>query len=331
MSTQSPGPSLPPAGQNLTSRPRATPIAGYLVRMGSPRNMLFLILVILSFFVFQIPLRVLLHYSLWGDTHYAKYSYTIAIPFISMALVFFERSEIFTSIQYCIRTGVILLLTGVILNWFAERALPQLGADNSLSTKILALVIFWLAGFILCYGIRAFRAGAFPLLFLLLTVPMPDWLLDKPITAVQYGSTEVCSLVFNLAGVPALRNGLEISLPRTIIEVAKECAGIHSTIAIFIISLIFGHLYLPSIWKKVVLVLFAVPVVCVTNGLRIAGLTLLAEYVDASYLHGSLHRHGGMGFFLLALLFLFAILYLLRIGQKSPDPQRELARNSVES
>src|ERR1700686_2251334 len=315
MSTPAPDPSLPPAGQNLTPRPRATPIAGYAVRMGSPRNMLFVIFVIVSLFVFQIPLRALLHYSLWGDNHYAKYSYTMAIPLISMALVFFERSKIFTSVQYCIRTGVILLLTGVILNWFAERALPQLGADNSLSTKILALVIFWLAGFILCYGTRAFRAGAFPLLFLLLTVPMPDWLLDKPITAVQYGSTEVCSLVFNLSCVPALLNGFEISLPRTTIEVEKECAGIHSTIAIFIISLIFGHLYLPSVWKKVVLVLFALPVVCVTNGLRIAGLTLLAEYVDASYLHGSLHRHGGMGFFLLALLFLFAILYLLRIGQ----------------
>ena len=324
MSTPSAGPLLPPAGQNLTPRRRATPIAGYVVKMGSPRNMLFLIFVIVSLFVFQIPLRALLHYSLWGDNHYGKYSYTMAIPFIGMALVFFERNKIFSNVQYCIRAGVILLLTGLILNWFAERALPQLGADNSLSTKILALVIFWLAGFILCYGTRALRAGAFPLLFLLLTVPIPDWLLDKPITAVQYGSTEVCSLLFNLAGVPALRNGLEISLPRTTIEVAKQCAGIHSTIAIFIISLIFGHLYLPSVWKKVVLVLFALPVVCVTNGLRIAGLTLLAEYVDASYLYGSLHHHGGIGFFLLALLFLFAILHLLRIGQSPPALRESL-------
>jgi len=283
--------------------------------MGSPRNVLFFFLVIVSLFVFWTPLRALLHYSLWGDNQYDKYSYTLAIPFLSMTLVFFERSKIFTSVQYCFRTGFILLLTGVTLNWFAGRALHQPGADNSLSTKILALVIFWLAGFILCYGTRAFRAGAFPLLFLLLTVPIPDSLLDKPITAVQYGSTEVCSLVFSLLGVPALRNGLEFFLPNTTIEVAKQCSGIHSTLAIFIISLIAGHLYLPSVWKKVVLVLFALPTVCVTNGLRIAGLTLLAEYVDASFLHGSLHHQGGMGFFLMALLFLFAILHLLRRGQ----------------
>jgi len=261
------------------------------------------------------PLRALLHYSLWGDNQYDKYSYTMAIPFITMMLVFFERNKIFARVQYCFRTGVILLLTGVILNWFAERALHQLGADNSLSTRILGLVIFWLAGFILCYGTQAFRAGAFPLLFLFLTVPIPDWLLDKPITAVQYGSTVVCSLVFSLVGVPFLRNGLEFFLHNTAIVVAKECSGIHSTLAIFIISLIAGHLFLLSGWKKVVLILFVLPIVCVTNGLRIAGLTLLAEYVDASFLQGNLHRKGGVVFFLLALLILFVILQLLGRGQ----------------
>ena len=321
MSTPSLGPSLPPAGQSLTHRPRATFMAACAARVGSPRNILFLLLVIVSLFVCWIPLRTLVHYSLWGDHPYDKYSYTMAIPFISVALVFFERGKIFTRVQYCIRTGVILLLTGLVLSWSAGLALPQLGAANSLSARILALVIFWLAGFILCYGTRAFRAGAFPLLFLLLTVPIPDWLLDKPITAVQYGSTEVCSLLFSLAGVPVLRNGLEFSLANTFIQVAKECSGIHSTLAIVIISLIAGHLFLPSIWKKVVLVLFALPIVCVTNGLRIAGLTLLAEYVDASFLHGSLHRKGGMGFFLLALGFLFAILQLLRRGQGRMSPR----------
>ena len=203
--------------------------------------------------------------------------------------------------------------------------------------KILALVIFWLAAFILCYGARAFRAGAFPLLFLLLTVPLPDLLLDGPLTAVQYGSTEVCSLVFDVVGVPVLRNGLVFSLASNTIEVAKECSGIHSALAILVVSLIAGHFYLPSLWKKVVLVLSALPIVCVTNGMRIAGLTLLAQYVDPSFLYGSLHHKGGMGFFLLALLLLFAILQLLRRGQgsrrlrvESPESGRQASASSAQ-
>jgi exosortase len=313
MSTPSPGPLLPPSAEALTVRPQAMPISSLPGKMRSPRNLLFLILVMASVFLFHIPRRVLLHSPV--DNHYSNYSYTLAIPFVSAALVLFDRRKIFAGVRYCIAFGAVLLLTGVILNWFADRGWSLLGAGNSLSTKILALVLFWIGGFILCYGTRAFRAGTFSLVFLLLTVPVPDSLLDRPITAVQYGSTEVCSLVLNMAGVPALRNGLEISLPNTTIKVAKECAGIHSTIAIFLISLIAGHLYLPSVWMKVALVLFALPVVCVSNGLRIAGLTLLAEYVDPSYLYGNLHHHGGVGFFLLGLLLLLAILHLLRLGQ----------------
>jgi exosortase len=279
--------------------------------------MLFSILVIVSVFVFWTPVRVLAHFSLWEDNPYDKYSYIMAIPFISGALVLFARREIFASVRYGFRTGIILLLAGLILNWSAGSALKQLGKDASLSINMLSLVVLLLAAFILCYGTRAFRAGAFPLLFLLLTVPIPDRLLDKPVTAVQYGSTGVCSLIFSLAGVPHVRNGLEFSLSDVTIKVAKECSGIHSTLAILIISLIAGHLFLPSLWKKVMLVLLALPIVCITNGLRIAGLTLLAEYFNPSFLHGNLHHRGGSAFFSLALLLLFGVLHVLRKGQSS--------------
>ena len=312
MPTPSLGPSLPPAEQHLNSQSGALSVASCLAKTRSPRNLLFSILVIVLLYAFWTPLRALVHYSLWGYGLYDKYSYTMAIPFLSMTLVIFERRKIFASVQNGFRGGVILLLTGLAISWSGGLAQHRVGADVSFSLKILALVICWLAAFVLCYGARAFRAGAFPLLFLFLTVPVPDSLLDKPITAVQYGSTEVCFLVFSLAGVPALRNGLGFTLSNVSIEVAKECSGIHSTLAIFIVSLIAGHLFLPLFWKKVLLVLLALPVVCVTNGLRIAGLTVLAEYVDPSWLHGSLHRQGGMGFFLLALALLFAILHPLR-------------------
>jgi exosortase len=210
---------------------------------------------------------------------------------------------------------------GLTLSWCAKRAANQLGAENSLSSEILALIIFWVAGFILCYGTRAFRAGAFPLLFLLLAVPIPNLWLDPLISAVRNGSTEVCSLIFNLAGVPFLRNGFEFTLASIQIEVAEECSGIHSTLALFIVGLVAGHLLLTSLWKKALVVLLVLPIVCITNGLRIAGLTLLSEYVDPRIMYSSLHRDGGIGFFLLALLLLFAALRLLRRGQRVKESQ----------
>src|ERR1017187_445962 len=90
MSTPTLGPPVVPTGQYPASTPRATSIEDY-VRMGSPRNALFLLLVAVSLFIFWTPLRGLLHYSLLGDNQYDQYSYTLAIPFISMAVVFVER------------------------------------------------------------------------------------------------------------------------------------------------------------------------------------------------------------------------------------------------
>lgn len=291
----------------MPPRPGPSSSSSDATRMVTSRNALSLILVIASVFVFWTPLRTLLSYAMRRDDfQYDKYAHTILIPFLSMGLLYFERRRIFKHVDYSLRMGAMLLLVALTVNWSAE----------SVPVKLLALVVFWIAGFILCYGTRAFRAGAFPLLFLLLIVPIPDFLLDGVIWVVRFGSTMVCSLLFGLFSVPALRNGFELSLSSVKIEVAEQCSGIHSTLGLLIVSLLAGHLFLSSVKKRVVLVLVALPIVCVTNGLRIAGLTLLAEYVDINILHSRLHHQGGMGFFLLALIFLFGILQILRSMQK---------------
>jgi exosortase len=318
------GASVPPPGQDPTRQSGATSIAGYRARLGSPRNRLFLLWVVFSVFVFWTPLRTLVDYSLRRGHEFDKYSHILLIPFITIVLVFLERKRIFTKVQYSPRWGIPLLFIGLTSNFSAAWAWDQLGAENSLSARVLALVTVWIAGFILCYGTRAFRAGAFALLFLFLTVPIPGALLDIPLAAVQHGSAEVCSLIFTLAGVPVLREGFVFSLPAVSIEVARECSGIHSTLALFIVCLLSGHFFLPPIWKKLALILLVLPIVCVSNGLRIAGLTLLSVYVDPSFLSGNLHRNGGIGFFLLALLLMYAVLYPLQRGHSAkrlePNP-----------
>jgi exosortase len=304
-------------GPDPRPAPEATSIGGDAEGVASPRNLVLLFLIMGSLFVFWTPLRTLLAYSLRQGNHdYDKYSHTLLIPFISVFLVFLERKSIFARAQYDYRIGTILLFAGLVAKGAAAPGLNQLGAENALSLQVLGLAVFWIGAFILCYGIRAFRAGAFPLLFLLLVVPIPNALIDAPLSAVRYGSTEICSLIFKLSGIPFLRNGFDFVLPSISIEVAKECSGIHSTLALLIVSLVAGHLFLAALWRKTFLVLFALPIVCFTNGLRIAGLTLLSVYVDPRFMYSDLHREGGVVFFALGLVLLFALLRLLQWGQR---------------
>ena len=72
-------------------------------------------------------------------------------------------------------------------------------------------------------------------------VPLPDSVMEKPIVLVQHGSAEVLSLFYELAGVPFFREGMTFSLTGLDLEVARQCSGIHSTLALFIASLVGGH------------------------------------------------------------------------------------------
>src|SRR5207244_11592806 len=102
------------------------------------------------------------------------------------------------------------------------------------------------------------------------------------------------------------------ALPGVTIEVAKECSGIRSSLALLVTSLLAGHLFLRSGWRKSVLVLAILPLLVVKNGIRIVTLSLLSIYVDPGFLTGSLHHEGGIIFFLLALILLAPVLWFLQ-------------------
>jgi len=295
----------------------------------SPASLRFALLLALSIPVFWSPLWTLANYSLRTGQHgYDKYSHALLIPLISAALVWRERNRAFLRVESSYRVGGLLFIAALALDTLTPRIVGPQATDSALALQLLGLVLFWVAAFVACYGPIAAGAVRFPLLFLLLIVPLPDVVLNLPIKAVQYGSAELCAAVFNLAGVPFLREGFVFTLPAVTIEVAKECSGIHSTFALFIVSLLAAYLLLSSLWARTLLVLSVLPVVCLSNGLRIAGLTLLASYVDPGFLHGSLHRQGGAGFFLMALAILYLVLLMLQRAERRRAKRQNIPAQS---
>ena len=122
--------------------------------------------------------------------------------------------------------------------------------------------------------------------------------------------------VFKLTGVPIFREGFAFYLPNLSLEVASVCSGIRSSIALFITSILAGHLFLDKTWSKVLLVISIYPITIFKNGLRIVVLGLLSSYVDRRFLSGWLHTSGGIPFFVLALGFLGSVLWGLRKIEK---------------
>ena len=270
--------------------------------------------IVFSSLLFIRPLIALVHLSLSQDSA----SYLVLIPFISAWVFFVERHKIFPNIATDAIFGSVLLVfagSAALASYFTRVASMP---DLQLSGYTLSLVLLWLAGIGLLFGRAASKAGYFPLLFLFLMVPMPDSLLNHIEYLLQVGSAGITQFFFDLFGVPVLREGLIFHLARVSIEVAQECSGIRSSIALFILALLVTHFYLRSFWKKIVFLACGLFMMILKNGIRIVTLTLLAVYVDPGFLFGRLHHAGGVLFFLLGILLLLPLLWWLRRGEARP-------------
>jgi exosortase len=275
------------------------------------RHWVFAGFVFASGVVFWKTWAALIAYSLQNESA----SHILLIPAITLFLLFSERRHIFPqSGGPGIAPGLAMVLAAVGLFWFATRL--SNGGNNRLSLEALALVFLWIGGFVSSYGVKALRAAIFPLLFLLLMVPWPGAILDPVIRWLQEGSTDITYAIFKALGVPVFRQGFVLTVPGVAIEVATECSGIRSSMALLITCLLAAYFYLRTGWKMLLFVLLVLPLSIIKNGIRIATLTLLSLYVNPSFLSGSLHRDGGFVFFFLALAMMFPILRLLEKSEK---------------
>jgi exosortase/archaeosortase family protein len=78
-----------------------------------------------------------------------------------------------------------------------------------------------------------------------------------------------------------------------------------------------GHFFLRSLWGKIGIAGIVIPLAIVKNAFRIVGLTLLANYVDPTFITGSvLHRSGGIPLFVLSLIVLLSLVWLVRRCEK---------------
>jgi exosortase len=270
---------------------------------------------------FMLPLWELAQTSYSSDI----YSYIPFVPFISAYLMYANRETIFSQKRSWSVAGLVPIIIGIGGLFFASELLGAIDDINYLSLIAFSIILIWIGGFVLCYGIGPLRAAAVPMLFLFLMAPIPAFVLDRIIAVLQSGSTYASFGFLKLLGVPVARDGYVFHLPGINIEVAKECSGIRSAISLLITGLLAGHFFLRTGWSKFTLLVLVVPLTILKNGFRIALLSFLGVYVDRRILGSELHRNGGILFFILALVVLWGIIVVLRKFERSLPLKSESA------
>lgn len=215
------------------------------------------------------------------------------------------------------RPGAALLALALLIGCFARWGMPSSPADERLSMAVFAMVAWWIASVIFCFGVRIFRSLLFPLCLLFLFIPIPTFALNAIVQWLQHGSAWMAAFLFHAVGEPAHRDGIFIYLKHSElhIEVAQECSSIRSSCLLVVSTIVLSHLFLRSGWRKLLLILISIPLSIAKNGLRIFVIAELGTRVDPGFLEGSFHHHGGIVFLLVALGAVGLLLAVLHRGE----------------
>jgi exosortase len=239
------------------------------------------------------------------------YTHIPLIPVISAYVLFRRRKKLFRGEPGSLLLGLAAIALGFGL--FVFDRLHQPGFIGHAELSASGAILFLSGSYLALFGKSSFRRALFPFAFLVFVIPLPIAWMDHVVSALVVGSTGVTHLLFKAFGVPFVQEGSIFYLPSFGLEVASECSGIRSSLALGITSVLAGQIFLTRPRKKIVLALAVFPVTIFKNGVRIVTLYLLSYFVDMRIIEGGfLHKSGGFVFFGLGLALLGYVLWLLR-------------------
>lgn len=257
--------------------------------------------------LFAVPLYHLARFAAPSELH----SYILLMPAVYIYLGWLEKKNLQVITTPAMRTGLVFLAAGLAMTVWHLCAPAKAGADSLAQITLAYVLLLAAAGFMILGG-GLMRQLAFPFGLSIFLVPMPDALRDGVETALQHGSAMVAGWMFAVSDVPVFQSDLIFQLPSITLQVAPECSGIHSSMVLFITSLVAGKFFLQQPWKRAVLCLAVIPLAIVRNGFRVFVLGELCTHIGPQMIDSPIHHHGGPLFFVLSLVPFMLLLYVLR-------------------
>jgi exosortase C (VPDSG-CTERM-specific) len=273
--------------------------------------------VVLLTMAFVQPLTTLIRESLDSPLN----SYIVLVPFVSGYLLYLRRRALPTVFRNSVGPALGMCGVGALALIATTTGTATLSMNDRLSLMTFAYVSAIAAGGFLFLGPRWMAAAAFPLAFLFFIVPLPDAAVHGIERASVLASADVSEMLFRMTGTPLLRDGTFFVLPGIVLEIARECSGIHSSWVLFITSLVAAQLFVRSPWRRLIIVAFVLPLAIVRNSVRIVTIGLLCVHIGPHMIDSWIHRRGGPIFFALSLGPLFLLLLWMRRAERRRDDQ----------
>ncbi len=206
--------------------------------------------------------------------------------------------------------ALVAMLTGLVLH-LAGYAMQQ-------SRVSIGGLLFFVWGLLVLVGGRRWgRAAGFPLVFMVLAVPVN--FVDTLGFQLRMVVTDSTYAIAQVGGVRLLRNGTQLFSPdgRFQYDVAAACSGIRSLVALLALALLVGYLNFRSWVAWLVLVVAGVPYVVAGNIGRVLAVVWAGERFGQ---RGGERLHDGLGvlvFLAVTVMLLVTVSVMRRVGFKA--------------
>ena len=207
--------------------------------------------------------------------------------------------------------GAAVLIFAIMLRIAGGLAAELFTMRFSMLLAIVGLVLFFA-------GARQIKHWWLPFTLLFLALPIPAVLLSTIALPLQFQASRIGAFLLEARYVPVAVNGNVIHVPGKSLFVTEACSGLRSLTALISLALLFGGLFLRSGWLRAALLIVALPVAVLLNGIRIFVTGFLVYFISPSAADGFLHYTEGWLIFVIALGILGCFGWLLsRLEQRA--------------
>jgi exosortase A len=242
----------------------------------------------------------------WWNT--STYNHILLVPAIVAWLVYERLSQLARLTPRAWWPGL-ALCAGAAFLWvlgdFAGLATArQLGLVALLGGSVPALL-----------GSRVGAALAFPLAYMLFLVPFGD----EIVPPLQMITAAITIALVHLSGIPAAIDGVFITTPAGLFEVAEACSGVKFLVAMIAFGVLAAGVCFESWRRRIAFLVVCLIVPVLANGVRAWGTIFAAQYVGADKASGFDHIVYGWIFFALVIALVLALSW--RFFDRPPGQQ----------
>ena len=232
--------------------------------------------------------------AIWARSD--TYAHAFVVPPISLWLIWRKRKDLALlapepTLWFIVPIGLTAFL------WL----MGELTAVNALTQFTLAATL--ILAVISQLGIRISRRIAFPLAFLLLSVPVGDFMLPRLMEWTAWFTI----LALRASGIPVYQEGLQFVIPSGNWSVVEACSGIRYIIASVTVGTLFAYLNYVSLRRRLLFIALSFVVPVIANWLRAYMIVMIGHLSGNKLAVGVDHLIYGWVFFGIVIMAMFAI------------------------